>query len=341
MATKKKPAKTTRTRTEVVEEFDSIRAEVRDRPPADPKAAGAAREHAAAVAAAVSGKTQAVVKELAEVKIEMGRELDRVAEQYLARLEELGTLNEAIALAREELANYHKLDVAATALDQMVADYEARKKALEEEVAAARAEWEREGREHEQRVRDTRAEEERVRQREAEQYDYSKGLDRKKQEDSFTYQMAERQRQLKDEEERQRKEWAEREAKLKAQEDEVAKLRADAAAYPERIKAEVDKAERILGAVLKKDHAHEMALAKKEAEGTSSLLSSELKGAQQTIAQQAKQIENLTAQLESARKQVAEISVQAVQASAGKQAADMAREIAMAQAVGTGSQKKS
>lgn len=341
MATKKKPTKAPRTRTEIVEEFDSIRAEVKDRPPADPKAAAAAREHAAAVYAAVSGKTQAVVKELAEVKIEMGRELDRVAEQYLARLEELGTLNEAIALAREELAGYHKLDVTATALDQMVADYEAKKKALEEEVALARAAWEREGRDREIAVRDARAEEERTRKREAEQYEYQTAQERKKQEDGFAYQMAEQRRQLKDEEERQRKEWAEREAKLRAQEDDVAKLRAEVAAFPERLKGEVDKAERILGAVLKKDHAHEMAIARKEAEATSSLLSSELKGAQQTIAQQLKQIENLSAQLESARKQVAEISVQAVQASAGKQAADMAREIAMAQAAGSGPQKKS
>src|SRR5262245_50863331 len=127
MGTKKaKPVKTPRTRSETAAAYSEIHKEVKDRPPADPKAQAAAREHAAAVQGAVSGKTQAVVKELAEIKIEMGRELDRVAEQYLARLEELQTLNEAIALAREELANYHKLDVAATALDQMVADYEER-----------------------------------------------------------------------------------------------------------------------------------------------------------------------------------------------------------------------
>jgi chromosome segregation ATPase len=309
-------------------------------PPADPKASAAAREHAAAIQAAVAGKTQAVVKDLAEIKIEMGRELDRVAEQYLARLEDLQTLNEAIALAKDELANYHKIDVAATALDQMVADYEAQKKALEEEITGHRAEWERNQREHDQKVRDQRAEDERSRKREAEQYEYEKIQERKKAEDAFAYQMSEKNRQLKDEETKLRKEWAEREAKLKAQEDELVKLRADVTAFPDKLKSEVDRAEKILAAVLRKDHAHEMAIAQKEAQATNNLLSAELKAAQQTISQQQKQIESLSHQLEAARKQVADISVQAVQASAGKQAADMAREIAMAQAAGTGTQKK-
>ncbi len=102
----------------------------------------------------------------------------------------------------------------------------------------------------------------------------------------------------------------------------------------------MDKAERILSSILKKDHGHEMAIAQKEAQATNNLLSAELKAAQHTITQQQKQIETLTLQLDTARKQVADISVQAVQASAGKQAADMAREIAMAQAAGPGPQKK-
>ena len=98
--------------------------------------------------------------------------------------------------------------------------------------------------------------------------------------------------------------------------------------------------ERILAAILKKDHNHEMALAQKESQAAQNLLSAELKAANQTIANQQRQIDHMTAQLDTARKQVAEISVQAVQAGAGKQAADMAREIAIAQAAGNGPQKK-
>lgn len=338
---KAKPAKTTRPRAETAAAFADVRDEVKTSPPADPKASAAAREHAAAVHAAVAGKTQGVVKELAELKIEMGRELDRVAEQYLNRLEELATLQEALVLGREELASYHKLDVAATAIDQMVADYDARQHALEEAAAQKRADWERDQREYEQKVKDQRTEDERSRKRESEQYEYNKVQERKKAEDAFAYQLADKHRLLKEDEERQRKDWAEREGKLKAQEDEIVKLRADVTGFPERLKADVDKAERILSAVLRKDHAHEMALAGKESQAEKNLLSAELKAAHQTIAAQQKQLDHMTQQLDSARKQVAEISVQAVQASAGKQAADMAREIAMAQAAGSGTQKKS
>ena len=337
---KAKPQKTPRSRTETAAAFSSIRDEVKASPPADPKAQAAAREHAAAVQAAVAGKNTGVVKELAELKIEMGRELDRVAEQYLARLEDLGTLHEAQVLAREELEHYHKLDVAASAIDQMVADYDAKQQALEQAVAQKRADWEREQREYEQRAKDQRAEDDRTRKREAEQYEYNKVQERKKAEDAFHYQLAEKQRQLKEDEDRQRKDWAEREAKLKAQEDEVTKLRADVTAFPDKLKSEVEKAERILAAILKKDHGHDMALAQKESQAAQNLLSAELKAAQQTIANQQKQIEHMTQQLDNARKQVADISVQAVQASAGKQAADMAREIAIAQAAGSGTQKK-
>src|SRR5450755_3984248 len=58
-------------------------------------------------------------------------------------------VREAVSLERAELERLHKIDVAATALDQMVQDYERDKERLEGEIAAQRGAWETESRDAE------------------------------------------------------------------------------------------------------------------------------------------------------------------------------------------------
>jgi colicin import membrane protein len=83
------------------------------------------------------------------------------------------------------LERLHQIEVAASALDQMVQDYARQKSELEEEIAGQREAWEEETRTAE---RDRKEQDESLRkqrQREIEDYEYKKALERKKAQDKY------------------------------------------------------------------------------------------------------------------------------------------------------------
>jgi hypothetical protein len=95
-------------------------------------------------------------------------------------VERLTSIREAVALQTKELERLHKIDIAATAIDHLIHDYESQKQKLEAEISAQREAWSaedlartREQKEYEDNLK-------KQRQREAEDYEYKKTLERKK-----------------------------------------------------------------------------------------------------------------------------------------------------------------
>ena len=76
--------------------------------------------------------------------LHVSRALSDVSTRLVAEVERLTTLREAVAIEQREHQRLHKIDIAATALDQLLQDYESRKLALQAEIAAGKAEWESE-----------------------------------------------------------------------------------------------------------------------------------------------------------------------------------------------------
>src|SRR5208282_5525156 len=109
----------------------------------DPKAEGAGRLRAAEVRRAVEGTTvEGVVQGISGLGLEISKALADVSTKLVEEVEQLSAVREAVNLERVELERLHKIDVAATALDQMVQDYEKQKQQLESEIATQRSVWE-------------------------------------------------------------------------------------------------------------------------------------------------------------------------------------------------------
>jgi len=87
-----------------------------------------------------------VVQRISGLGLEVSKSLSGISARLVEEVNLLASVREAVALERKDLERLHKIDVAATALDQLVEDYARRKQELESEIVARRSAWEDEGR---------------------------------------------------------------------------------------------------------------------------------------------------------------------------------------------------
>ena len=145
---------------------------------------------AAEVRQAAEGITvEAVVQKISGLGLEVGKALADVSEQLTQEVKVLAMVREAVALERKELEQLHKMDVAATALDQIVQDYAREKQRAEAEIGALRQAWEEESARMERERKEQDENLKKQRQREIEDYEYKKALERKKTQDKYEEEM--------------------------------------------------------------------------------------------------------------------------------------------------------
>jgi len=136
--TSKPPVRGRRTKAEVQQEFGDIQEQAEAaRESADAKAEESARLRDAEIRQCVDGVTvEGVVQKISGLGLEVSKALAEISERLTREVQLLASTREAVALEQKELERLHKIDVAATALDQMVQDYARQKQQLETEIAA-------------------------------------------------------------------------------------------------------------------------------------------------------------------------------------------------------------
>ena len=82
-----------------------------------------------------------VIQKISALGLEVSRALADVSEKLNEEVQLLAIVREAVAVERKELEHLHKIDVASTAIDQLIQDYAREKQRFEEEIAAQRAAW--------------------------------------------------------------------------------------------------------------------------------------------------------------------------------------------------------
>lgn len=336
MATAKKavarPIK--RSKAEVEREFTGVAAEVeRSREQANPKAEEAAKLHDEEVRQAVEGiSVDTVVQRVSALSIEVTKALAGVSEKLVEEAQRLASVREAVELERHELERLHKIDIAATSIDQLVQDYARRKDELEQEISAQRVAWEeqtrnaeRERREQEEALRKQRA-------READEFEYKKAQERKKAQDKYEEEQRILERKNADKQEALEKSWAAREAAIREQEAEVARLREEVAQFSSRLAADVERARDEAVRQTEARFEQQVLVLRKDAEAEKRLADLRVKTLEETIAHQAASIASLQKQLDDAKGQVQEIAVRAIEGASGSRALAHINQIAMEQA---------
>lgn len=336
MATKttKAPLRQRRPKAEVLEQFEEIRNEVETaRESAGSKATEAAAVHDAEVLQSVGGVTvEAVVQRVSTLGLEISKALSEISAKLVDEVDRLATVREAAAIERKELERLHKIDVAATALDDMVRDYAQQKERLEGEIAAQRAAWEEEKQTTERERRDQEENLKKQRQREADDFEYKKTLERKRAQDKYDEEMRLLERANKEKQEALAKSWQQRETALKESEQELVTLRREVAEFPNRLRAEVDHAGAQALKAAQQAHDQAVVLLKKDAETEKRLAEVQIKTLEELATRQSAQLSALLKQVDEAKQQVQDIAVRAIEGASGAKALTHINQIAMEQA---------
>jgi len=329
---KRTPRKTTKA--EVQKEFAEIAADVEEAAEtADEKRAEASRVHDSEVRQAVEGITvDNVITRISALGLDVNKALAGISEKLTEEVHLLSSVREAIAIEQTELARLHKIDVAATALDQMVQDYRAQKQRLEEEIGAQRAVWELERQTTERERREQEDALRKQRQRENEDFEYRKAQERKKAQDKYDEEQRQLERRNQERQEALDKGWAARENALKEREQELERLRRESDTFPARLAKETEAAATRAAKEVEAKFEEQILLSRKDAEAERRMAELRIQSLDQVISSQAAQVALLEKQLAEAKAQVQEIAVKAIEGASGARALAHVNQIAIEQA---------
>jgi hypothetical protein len=118
-----------------------------------------------AVGVAASLTTEGVGKEIAELKLEIGRTLTRIADQLEGEVNRFVAIRSAIAAKEKELQELYEIEKAAMSLAALIeaqnqkrqeftAEMETKKEILRQEIDTTRTAWEKEQEEHDAAVKE-------------------------------------------------------------------------------------------------------------------------------------------------------------------------------------------
>ena len=332
----KTPARSKRSRAETQKEFADIRAEVAAaQETADSKTEELSRLREAELRQAVEGITvDWVVQRISALGLELSKALSELSEKLVQEFERLASVRGAVALERTELERLHKIDIAATAVDQLVQHYTREKERLETEIAAQRAAWDEEVRAKERERKEYGENLRKQRQREIDDYEYKKALERKKAQDKYEEEMKLQERKNAEKQETLDKSWKQREAVLKEKEEELLRLRKESEDFPIRLQREIEQAAAQAVRAAESKFEQQVALLKKDSEGEKRLAELQTRVLEEALSRQSAQMAVLQKQLEEAKLQVQEIAVKAIEGASGAKALAHINQIAMEQAKG-------
>jgi len=323
-----------RSKAEIEQEFEEIREDVAEaRETSSTKAEEQQKVRETEVRQAVEGlSVEGVVEKISGLGLEVSKSLSDLSDKLVQEVNRLAAVREALMLEQQEIERLHKIDVAATALDQLVQDHTRQREQLEAEIAARRAAWAEEVR---QTDRDRKEQEEALkkqRQREIDDYEYKKALERKKAQDKYEEEVKVLENQNKAKQEALEKSWREREAALKEREEDLLHLRKDAEEFPARLRQESERAAAEATRAAGQQLEQQITFLKKDSEAEKRVAELRTKTLEEALARQSSQIETLQKQLDEAKRQVQEIALKAIEGASGARALTHINEIAMEQA---------
>jgi colicin import membrane protein len=265
-----------------------------------------------------------IIKQLADLKLAMVHTLETVGNQLLDEQKKLTTLQQAIALQSKDLEEIHEIKVNIDTLAAVLHAQKQRKEMFEKDLAEKRdiferdmqekrVLWKKEQEETEAVRKEQETQQKKLRQREEEDYIYKRDLERQKERDQYVAQKQLLEKELTDKKATLEKTFAEREASLSLRENELQALQKQAAEFPLKLEKSVAESEKTVTEHLQFKFEYEAKLAQKEVEGEKKLAQQMISALQAKIAQQERQIQELTEKANFAGNQVQEIAVKAIE----------------------------
>lgn len=266
---------------------------------------------------------ESIVKGLADLQLNFGAAVDKLIGQLAVEAPKLGQLHRAIRVETQHLEELQKVRVAADALDILIQEHQERVKAfgqksqqerqtLDREITETKQAWQKEQKEFEAAQKERQASVKKQRKQEETDYQYDLERTRKIEADKYAERKAALERQVAEADAKKEADWSERESMLAAQQETLEKYRALAASFPKELEAATQQAREEAMHSVYDDATIQADLFEKEVAANKKVAELKIQSLEGTIAEQTKQIEHLSAQLQLALKQVQELASKAV-----------------------------
>ena len=277
-----------------------------------------------AVQIAESLTAEGVGKEIAALKLEIGKTLTRISDQLEGEVNRFVAIRSAITAKEKELPELYEIEKTAMSLAALIeaqnqkrqeftAEMEKKKELLRQEIDTTRTAWEKEQEDHDAAVKERDTAEKKRQTREKEEFDYAFKREQQLAADRFTYEKAKLEKELKDKKEQLEKELNSREAAIAEKEAELNDLRKQAAQFPKELETSVTQAVKETSDRLLLEAKTREELLKKESEGERNVFKARIDSLEKTAEEQGERITVLTKQLEAAYQKVQDIAVKTVE----------------------------
>lgn len=271
------------------------------------------------VQAADTIASDSALQRLSNLKFAIDKQLSDLAAGLEEETNRYQQLKSAIEMKDREMKEIFEIEREAHTLAALLENQKKKKLEFEEDISAARAQWDREKQQYQDALKERKQEDEKNRKREKEEYEYNfkreQALQKAKLADELDVLKKEIQKKQADSDAAM----AETESSLKQREKNVTEreqfidgLEAKVNSFPKELETRIAKAVQTAETALEAENAKNEQLLTKGYEGEKNVLQTRIEALERTVAIQEKQIQLLNQQLEKAYEKVQEIAVKAV-----------------------------
>jgi uncharacterized phage infection (PIP) family protein YhgE len=285
----------------------------------------------------------AILNSLATLRAGFGSAISELSAQLTAEATKLRELQGEISDRVNQLTKLYDLTVTESTLDDLIQEYQQKvesferetrekRQAFEQDMAARREAWKREQEEHRREIKERDGQLEKKRRREIEEYQYDLQIQRALEAEQYEQKIAAQRRELDAMVEAKEQEWSARERGLAEREQEYRDLETRVQGFPDELEAAIKRATKEGAEAARKEAKIRDDLLAKEEEGDRRVAEQKIASLEQTIDEQAKQIEALSTQLAAVVEQSQALAIRAIEGASHETSFESIREIALEQA---------
>jgi len=330
------------TKKEMLEAYNTLAARLEEqaRQELKPEKTREEKQAKEAVTAADTLTAEGIASHIDSIKAAIAGELGNIAEKVESQAQTYRKIKDAIAAKERELCELFEIEKSAFSLAALLEANRQQKKEfeevmarrrheLDEEIQATRVRWEKEKTTYVESVKEQKKEDDKRRKREDEEYHYLFNREKEQQRHALEDELAQLGKKLAEEQEEYDRKVAAKDYELQEREDTVAarekrldELQKSVDSFPKELDTAVKKVaaettEKLTAAAAKNEE-----LLMKTLEGEKNVLAAKIQALEQMVAEQRKQLENLSGQLEKAYGNVQDIAVKAVAGAHDRQQPD-------------------
>lgn len=286
-----------------------------------------------AVEVADSLSTEGIVKEISNLKAEVGKVLGQLTDKMDQEVIKYREIKKAVEVQGKELQEIYEIQKSASSLAALIEaqhqkrqDFEAemssKKEELSREIQMMRTEWEKEKKLHEVDIKERDTVEQKRREKEKEEYRYAFQREQQLAKDQFEDEKARLEKEIRDKKEQMERELAEREKDLvereknmTQKEGEFLELQKKVTAFPKEMESAINKAVKEAVERVQLEAKNRDELLKKEFNGERNVLNTRIESLEKTVKEQNDQMAKLSQQSEKAYSQVQDIAIKAIEGS--------------------------